>query len=63
MSKAYIRMREQQKNCTYLEVYDLQLKDRRAIMRELSMMGITAGSLFPGLDGSCEELKERYFDD
>jgi hypothetical protein len=23
-------------------------------------MGITAGSLFPGLDGACEELKERF---
>jgi hypothetical protein len=30
-------------------------------MRELSVMGITAGSLFPGLDGACEELKERFF--
>ncbi|MBN3762026.1 FRG domain-containing protein [Burkholderia sp. Ac-20365] len=61
--ETYIRMREQQNNCNYLEVFDLQTKDRRSIMRELSMMGITAGSLFPGLDGSCEELKERFFDE
>jgi hypothetical protein len=25
-------------------------------------MGITAGSLFPGLDGACEELTQRNFD-
>jgi hypothetical protein len=30
-------------------------------MRELALMGITAGALFPGLDGSCEELRERLF--
>jgi hypothetical protein len=31
-------------------------------MRELGYMGITAGSLFPGIDGACEELRERNFD-
>ena len=30
-------------------------------MKELALMGINAGSLFPGLDGACEQLKERYF--
>jgi len=30
-------------------------------MEDLSYMGITAGSLFPGLDGTCEELRERNF--
>ena len=46
----------------YLEVIDLPVLDRRRIVRELSSMGISAGSLFPGLDGACAELKERYFD-
>lgn len=32
------------------------------VMRELSYMGITAGSRFPGHDGACEELRERNFD-
>lgn len=45
----------------YLQVIDLPLTERPNIMRELSTMGITAGSLFPGLDGACEELKERNF--
>jgi hypothetical protein len=30
--------------------------------QDLALMGITAGSLFPGLDGACLQLKERYFD-
>ncbi len=45
----------------YLHVIDLPLRERPFVMRELSVMGITAGSLFPGLDGACEELKERFF--
>ena len=44
------------------QVIDLPLSERPHVMRELSVMGITAGTLFPGLDGACEELKERNFD-
>ena len=43
----------------YLHVIDLPVSERPHVMRELSMMGITAGSLFPGLDGACEELREN----
>lgn len=46
----------------YLHVIDLPVNERPKVMRELSYMGITAGSLFPGLDGACEELKERFFE-
>jgi len=45
----------------YLQIIDLPLKERPRVMKDLSSMGITAGSLFPGLDGTCEELKERFF--
>jgi hypothetical protein len=46
---------------SYLQIIDLPAKERPAVMRELSTMGITSGSLFPGLDGACEELRERFF--
>lgn len=46
----------------YLQIIDLPLKERPFVMRELSVMGITAGSLFPGVDGTCEELRERFFE-
>lgn len=45
----------------YLQVIDLPASERNQVMRELSLMGITAGSLFPGVDGTCEEIRERLF--
>jgi len=47
----------------YLRAIDLPVIDRNTVIQELRYMGITAGSMFPGLDGACEELKERNFDD
>lgn len=58
--ETYIRANETQER-KYLQVIDLPLIERPKVMRELSVMGITAGSLFPGLDGACEELRERFF--
>jgi hypothetical protein len=46
----------------YRGAIDLPLSERRHVLSELSYMGITAGSMFPGLDGACEELKERNFE-
>jgi FRG domain-containing protein len=46
----------------YLQVFDLPVVERPRVMRELAIMGVTAGSLFPGLDGACEELRERFFE-
>jgi hypothetical protein len=45
----------------YLSAIDLPVQDRQQVVRELGYMGITAGSMFPGLDGACEELRERNF--
>jgi hypothetical protein len=59
--ESYLTLRERQTGNNYLEVIDLPFSERRTVMRELSMMGITAGSLFPGLDGACEELRGRFF--
>lgn len=36
----------------YLTAVDIPVKERDAVMRELALMGVTAGSLFPGLDGA-----------
>lgn len=48
-------------NKPYLEIFDLPVKDRTKAMRDLDSMGITAASLFPGLDGTCKALGEKYF--
>lgn len=59
--ETYIRQCECNTGKAFLTMYDLPLADRNLVMRELSYMGITAGSLFPGIDGACEELRERFF--
>jgi FRG domain len=59
--ETYIRGRETRGKKKYLSAIDLPVRERTRVMRELSYMGITAGSLFPGLDGACEELAERNF--
>ena len=59
--ETHIETVEQIRNRKYLEVFDLMASDRDYIMKELALMGITAGALFPGLDGACESLRERNF--
>jgi hypothetical protein len=60
--EGYIAEREALRGKTYLYAIDLPGSERRLVMQQLSMMGITAGSLFPGLDGACEQLREQHFD-
>lgn len=57
----FIRKREIQKNKKYLKAIDIPLYERARVIKELSLMGLQAGALFPGLDGICEEQKERNF--
>lgn len=45
----------------YLFAVDLPVKERVEVLKELSSMGITSGALFPGLDGTCGQLKDRFF--
>ena len=59
--ETYIASWEQRLNKSFLYAIDIPVRGRSAVMNELGSMGITAGSLFPGLDGTCEELKERLF--
>jgi hypothetical protein len=58
--ETYIRSKETAEK-HYLQMIDLPLRERDHVIRELRLMGITAGSLFPGLEGACEELKDRFF--
>jgi hypothetical protein len=58
----YIAAVELQLGKSFLRAIDIPAAERRTVMRELAIMGITAGSLFPGLDGACRQLKERFFE-
>jgi hypothetical protein len=59
--ESYIQLWETT-GCPYLSAIDLPVRERKKVICELGYMGITAGAMFPGLDGACEELKERNFD-
>jgi hypothetical protein len=59
--RQYIRAMERTNGQSYLSAIDLPVCERSKIFCELGYMGLTAGSLFPGLDGACEELRESNF--
>ncbi|MBI4223040.1 MAG: FRG domain-containing protein [Planctomycetes bacterium] len=61
--ESYIKEKETQRKCSYLTAIDIPVLERNKVMQELSFMGITAGSMFPGLDGACEELREKMFNE
>lgn len=45
----------------FLRAISIPSSDRDAAMRDLGLMGITWGSMFPGLDGVCKQLNSRHF--
>ena len=59
--ETHIQQIENIRSKTFLEVFEFPMRDRNHIMHELALMGITAGSLFPGLDGAFESLREQNF--
>ena len=59
--EAYIMSKESEKNTKYLYAFDINPTERNNALEDLSHMGITAASLFPGLDGTCESFRERNF--
>lgn len=59
--EAFIREREEADGQSYLTACDLPAGDRPRIMRELELMGITYGSLFPGIEGVCRDMRDRLF--
>ena len=45
----------------YLTKIDLPKSNARAALAELRLMGITEASMFPGLDGICRAMRDRFF--
>lgn len=60
--ESFLKEAEIRNGVPYLTAIDLPKRERRRVINELSYMGITAGPLFPGLDGVCEEFTERNFE-
>jgi len=59
--ESFIHHKEIENKKSYLTVYDIPYSDRNKAMKDLEIMGITAASLFTGLDGVCSALKEKLF--
>ncbi|HSY43398.1 MAG TPA: FRG domain-containing protein [Candidatus Acidoferrum sp.] len=57
----FIYEREKVMKKKFLTKIDIPITEKRKVLEELNLMGINAGSLFPGIDGVCRSLKERYF--
>lgn len=51
---------EQRRGEQIIRAYDI-VDDCAGILSELRVMGIHAGSMYPGLDGACQSLAEKNF--
>ncbi len=59
--EAYLLYNEQEMKEEILTAFDLDYEDRENALRDLRHMGITAASMFPGIDGTCEAIKNQLF--
>lgn len=59
--EAWIALVGQKNNKRYLTTIDIPRSERSIAIRDLAYMGVTAATLFPGLDGVCRSLKEQFF--
>jgi len=57
----YIMHKENESKKRFLYAIDIPAKERDLVIEDLRFMGITAGSMFPGIDGICEEMREINF--
>lgn len=59
--EGYIRLTESAMGSRFLTRVDIPASERAVAMRDLAEMGITSAALFPGIQGVCEALTERWF--
>lgn len=59
--EAWINHHAKINNHPYLKAFDIPSSEKPLVMNDLQHMGITPSTLFPGLDGICQELRERDF--
>ncbi|AMQ88326.1 hypothetical protein ASQ50_06245 [Marinobacter sp. LQ44] len=60
--EGHVLSREEENKRKYIYAVDIPYSERDTAMDDLRYMGITAGSMFPGIDGVCEALKEANFE-
>ncbi|OYD64868.1 UNVERIFIED_ORG: FRG domain-containing protein [Burkholderia sp. CF145] len=57
----YIKLQEGIFKKDFLEAFDIPVSEATKALADLRSMGITVGSLFPGIDGACEEMRGMRF--
>ena len=57
----WIQLVEQARHTKYLVTIDIPHSEHGIAMRELSYMGMSAATLFPGVEGVCRALREKYY--
>jgi hypothetical protein len=60
--ESYVLKKQNETGKDFIYAIDLPVKERELAMLDLRFMGITAGAMFPGIVGVCEELREKNFD-
>ena len=60
--ETFVLREESNRSKKYLQAIDLPVSERNKVLKELRFMGITAGSMFPSIDGLCEGIKEKNFE-
>ena len=59
--ESHIRAIELNAKKIYLKVIDIDRTERVSVLQDLNLMGITSGSMMPGMDGAFEDLRNRMF--
>lgn len=59
--ESYLIRRAAETGKIFIRAIDILASEREKAMQDLKFMGITAGSMFPSIDGICEELRESNF--
>jgi hypothetical protein len=59
--ESYLAVQEQNGGVNCMEAIDIPITERKEALKQLEFMGVTAGSLFPGLDGAFAALRAIRF--
>lgn len=59
--EGFIMNHGQMSGFEFLKAIDIPVGEYYKAMKDLSLMGITSSTLFPGIDGMCEEMKGLNF--
>lgn len=60
--ESHITKTENDHGVSLLNVVDIPISEKAIALTDLSLMGITEATVFPGLESSCKHLRKRMFE-